>query len=74
MLRVTLAIIATFIFAVGSALAQETKHQAELTDAAVIALIIAGSIAAYKAMGKPCACPSDLMRNWPRVRREQRLV
>lgn len=34
-----------------------------LTDAAIVALIIAGSIAAYKALGKPCACPSDLMRN-----------
>lgn len=34
-----------------------------LTDAAVVLLIIAGSIAAYKAMGRPCACPDDLMRN-----------
>jgi hypothetical protein len=34
-----------------------------LTEAAIIALIIAGSIAAYKAMGKPCACPKDLMRD-----------
>jgi hypothetical protein len=34
-----------------------------LTEAAIIALIIAGSIAAYKAMGKPCACPEYLMRN-----------
>src|ERR1700704_4400337 len=46
-----------------------------LTEAAIVALIIAGSIAAYKAMGKPCACPEDTMRNgrrcggnsaWPR--------
>lgn len=34
-----------------------------LADVAIAALIIAGSIAAYKAMGKPCACPSDLMKN-----------
>ena len=34
-----------------------------LTDAAIIVLIIAASVAAYKAMGKPCACPSDTMRN-----------
>jgi hypothetical protein len=30
---------------------------------AVVALIIAASVAAYKAMGRPCACPSDTMRN-----------
>ena len=34
-----------------------------LTEAAIIAVIIAASIAAYKAMGKPCACPSDTMKN-----------
>jgi hypothetical protein len=34
-----------------------------LTDAAIAALIIAGSIALYKATGHPCACPSDTMRN-----------
>lgn len=34
-----------------------------ITDAAVIALIVAASIAAYKATGRPCACPEDLMRN-----------
>lgn len=34
-----------------------------LTDAAIIALIIAASVASYKAMGRPCACPDDLMRN-----------
>lgn len=37
-----------------------------LTDAAIIALIIAASIAAYKAMGKPCACPEDTMSNGKR--------
>lgn len=34
-----------------------------LKDAAIVALIIAASIAAYKVMGRPCACPSDVMRN-----------
>jgi hypothetical protein len=34
-----------------------------LKDAAIAALIIAASVATYKAMGRPCACPSDLMKN-----------
>jgi hypothetical protein len=34
-----------------------------MAEAAIVAAIIAGSIAAYKAMGKPCACPEDTMRN-----------
>lgn len=34
-----------------------------LTDAAIILLIIAASTAAYKAMGKPCACPDDMLAN-----------
>jgi hypothetical protein len=34
-----------------------------LTDAAIIALTIAASIVAYKAMGKPCACPDDTTRS-----------
>jgi len=34
-----------------------------LTEAAIVALIIAGSIAVYKAMGIPCACPEDTMWN-----------
>lgn len=34
-----------------------------MTEAAIIALIIAGSIALYKASGKPCACPSDMAKN-----------
>jgi hypothetical protein len=34
-----------------------------LTDAAIVALIVAASIAAYKALGRPCACPNDTMRN-----------
>ncbi len=37
-----------------------------LDDVAIVALIISGSIAAYKAMGRPCACPSDLTRNGQR--------
>jgi hypothetical protein len=51
-----------------SALAQEHPQPARptndaLTDAAIIALIIAASVAAHKAMGKPCACPDDRMSN-----------
>lgn len=34
-----------------------------LTDAAIIAIIIAASIAVYRATGHPCACPYDRMRN-----------
>jgi hypothetical protein len=34
-----------------------------LTDIAVATLIIAGSVAIYKSTGRPCACPSDTMRN-----------
>lgn len=34
-----------------------------LAEAAIVALIIAGSIAAYKALGKPCACPDDRKSN-----------
>ena len=30
-----------------------------LTEAAIIAYIIAASMEAYKSMGKPCACPED---------------
>jgi hypothetical protein len=42
---------------------KDTKTKEILTDAAIGALIIAGSIALYKARGRPCACPSDTMRN-----------
>jgi hypothetical protein len=42
---------------------QQEKRTDVLADAAIIALVIAGSISAYKAMGKPCACPSDRMKN-----------
>lgn len=41
----------------------ETTTKEALTDAAIAALIIAGSIALYKARGRPCACPNDKMRN-----------
>lgn len=34
-----------------------------LTDLAIALAIIAASVAAYKAMGKPCACPEDTMSN-----------
>ena len=44
----------------------EAKQKDVLDDAAIVALIIAGSIAMYKAMGRPCACPSDLTRNGQR--------
>lgn len=40
-----------------------TTTEEILTDAAIATLIIAGSIALYKARGRPCACPSDTMRN-----------
>jgi hypothetical protein len=47
--------------------AASSGHSTEiLTDAAVIAVIIAASISAYKALGKPCACPDDTMRNGKR--------
>lgn len=37
------------------------EQRSKLTDAAIIAIVIAASVAAYKAMRKPCACPSDTM-------------
>jgi hypothetical protein len=42
---------------------QPSQTQELLTDAAIIAAIIGASIASYRAMGKPCACPEDRMRN-----------
>jgi hypothetical protein len=39
------------------------EDRSKLADAAIIALIITASITAYKASGKPCACPSDTMKN-----------
>lgn len=42
---------------------QSAAAKEVLTDAATIAVIIAASIASYKAMGKPCACPEDAMCN-----------
>jgi hypothetical protein len=46
----------------------KTKPSTEevLTDAAIIAILIAASIASYKAMGKPCSCPEDVARNGSR--------
>lgn len=38
---------------------QVDRTKEVLTDAAIISIIIAGSIALYKARGKPCACPED---------------
>ena len=43
--------------------ADESTTAGRLTDAAIVVLVIAASIAAYKAKGKPCACPSDTMSN-----------
>jgi hypothetical protein len=43
-----------------------TEQKEVLDDVAIAALIIAGSIAAYKAMGRPCACPDDQTRNGQR--------
>lgn len=37
--------------------------RAKMSDTAIVTLIIAASIAAYKSKGKPCACPSDTMSN-----------
>ena len=42
-------------------LKDETKDL--LTDAAIITIIVGASIAAYKALGKPCACPFDMAAN-----------
>ncbi len=59
------------VFAPVVAHAQETqapkqepsKTREYLTDAAIALIIVALSIAAYKASGRPCACPDDTMRN-----------
>ena len=42
---------------------QKPTDREVLTDAAIAVLLIATSIASYRAMGKPCACPNDRMRN-----------
>lgn len=47
----------------GAQEASPRQPEASMSDAAIVALIIATSVAAYKANGKPCACPSDTMRN-----------
>lgn len=38
-------------------------HLDGLSDAAIAAIIVAATTNAYKALGKPCACPEDTMRN-----------
>jgi hypothetical protein len=40
-----------------------SQTQELLTDAAVVAAMIAASIANYKSMGKPCPCPEDKTAN-----------
>ena len=47
----------------GEAPTDTAEQRSKLADAAVIALIVAGSIALYKATRGPCACPTDTMRN-----------
>ena len=42
---------------------QASRTQEIVTDAAIALLIVATSIATYKATGRPCACPEDTMRN-----------
>jgi hypothetical protein len=42
---------------------ERSRARELLTDAAIMAILIAASIAAYKATGRPCACPFDRMRN-----------
>jgi hypothetical protein len=68
--RLLLAVIAASIGLVAQAQQKPLPPQEQrvstrevLTDAAIIAIIIGGSIAAYKSMGRPCACPEDTMRN-----------
>jgi hypothetical protein len=39
------------------------EQRSKLSDAAVIALVIAASIATYKQLCGPCACPNDTMKN-----------
>lgn len=42
---------------------EPSRTKETLTDAAIALIIIATSIAYYKASGRPCACPEDTMRN-----------
>lgn len=44
----------------------EAKQREIVDDAAIAALIIPSSVAMYKAMGRPCACPGDQSRNGQR--------
>jgi hypothetical protein len=42
---------------------QSSQTQELLTDAVIVATLIAASVALYKSSGRPCACPEDKMRN-----------
>lgn len=42
---------------------REARAEEYLADTAIAVIIVAASVAAYKAMGKPCACPNDTMKN-----------
>jgi hypothetical protein len=42
---------------------QSSRTRDLLTDAAIVAILVAASISAYKARGGPCACPDDRMSN-----------
>lgn len=73
MFRVVALIISLVLCPPTSAWAQDlarapsdSEPKKVLDDVAIAALIIAGSIAAYKAMGRPCACPGDQTRNGQR--------
>lgn len=39
------------------------EDRSKLTDIAIMALIIAATVATYKSTGKPCACPADKASN-----------
>lgn len=41
---------------------QKQGDRSKWTEAAIIAAIVVASVAAYKSMGKPCACPYDTDR------------
>ena len=61
-MRLTVVSAAAAIIALGIG-AASAQRAAELSDAQVREQIIRESIAAYKASGRPCACPFNLMRN-----------
>lgn len=65
-MRVFLLILVLPSVAIAQEAATRPGHSESLTDAAIAAAIIAASIGAYKAMGRPCACPEDTMKNGAR--------